>query len=125
MNTLENRRLLLVDDTPAIHEDFRKILTRLGCASALSDSEAGLFGETPQSTCIGFEMHSALQGAQAIEKVRAAVHAQRPYAMAFVDMRMPPGMDGVETTERLWQEDPEVQVVLCTAERKAAEEQGS
>jgi diguanylate cyclase (GGDEF)-like protein/PAS domain S-box-containing protein len=115
MNTLENRRLLLVDDTPAIHEDFRKILTRLGSAAALSDSEASLFGETPQNTPIGFEMDSALQGAQAIEKVRAAAHAQLPYAMAFVDMRMPPGMDGVETTERLWQEDPELQVVLCTA----------
>ena len=115
MNTLDNRRLLLVDDTPAIHEDFRKILTRLGSASALSEDEAMLFGETPRSTPIRFEMDSALQGAQAIEKVRAAVDAQRPYAMAFVDMRMPPGLDGVETTERMWQEDPEVQVVSSNA----------
>jgi len=115
MNTLENRRLLLIDDTPAIHEDFRKILTRLGSASALSEDEAILFGETPQSTSIRFEMDSALQGAEGVEKSRAAVHAQRPYAMAFVDMRMPPGLDGVQTIERLWQEDPELQVVLCTA----------
>ncbi len=41
--------------------------------------------------------------------------AQRPYAVAFVDMRMPPGWDGVETVEHLWQEDPDLQVVICTA----------
>ena len=75
MNTLENRRLLLVDDTPAIHEDFRKILTRLGSASMLSENEAILFGETPQRTSILFEIDSALQGEEGIEKARAAVHS--------------------------------------------------
>ena len=39
----------------------------------------------------------------------------RPYAMAFVDMRMPPGWDGVETIEHLWSVDPALQVVICTA----------
>ena len=39
----------------------------------------------------------------------------RPYAMAFVDMRMPPGWDGLETIERLWAVDPDVQVVICSA----------
>jgi signal transduction histidine kinase len=39
----------------------------------------------------------------------------RPYAVAFVDIRMPPGLDGVETAARLWEEDPDVQVVLCSA----------
>jgi len=89
----------------------------MGAESALSEAEAILFGDAPQTTAanIRFEMDSALQGAEGIEKVRASVRAQRPFAMAFVDMRMPPGLDGVETTERLWQEDPELQVVLCTA----------
>ncbi|MDB5580756.1 MAG: diguanylate cyclase, partial [Bradyrhizobium sp.] len=39
----------------------------------------------------------------------------RPYALAFIDTRMPPGWDGVETIERLWQVDPKLQVALCTA----------
>jgi two-component system NtrC family sensor kinase len=47
--------------------------------------------------------------------VQEAMNADRPYAVAFVDMRMPPGWDGVETVEHLWQEDPELQVVICTA----------
>jgi len=116
MNTLENRRVLLVDDTPAIHEDFRKILAGTTRTAALDEDEAILFGGTAAQTApISFEVSSAFQGAEAIEKVRASLETQCPYAMAFVDMRMPPGLDGVETVERLWKVDPELQVVLCTA----------
>jgi diguanylate cyclase (GGDEF)-like protein/PAS domain S-box-containing protein len=115
MNTLENRRVLLVDDTPAIHEDFRKVLNGGAAPGALDEDEAILFGSTARAVSVRFEIDSAFQGAEAIDKLRASVHVQRPYAMAFVDMRMPPGLDGVETVERLWQEDPELQVVLCTA----------
>ena len=47
--------------------------------------------------------------------VEQAVAAGKPYALAFVDMRMPPGWDGVETIEHIWKVDPEIQVVICTA----------
>src|SRR5882757_10950796 len=115
MDRLENRRVLLVDDTPAIHEDFRKVLTGGAAAADLEADEAILFGAKARAVAVRFEADSAFQGAEAIDKVRASLEAQRPYALAFVDMRMPPGLDGVETVERLWQEDPELQVVLCTA----------
>jgi hypothetical protein len=36
----------------------------------------------------------------------------RPFALAFVDMRMPPGWDGLETIKRLWQVESQLQVVL-------------
>ena len=64
---------------------------------------------------VRFEMDSAFQGAEGLEMVRAAHLAGRPYAMAFIDMRMPPGWDGVETAERLWLEEPWLQIVFCTA----------
>jgi len=115
MNTTRNRRVLLVDDLPAIHEDFRKILTDAVPASDLEEDEALLFGAPARAAPLGFEVDSAYQGMEAAEKVRAARLAQRPYAMAFIDMRMPPGWDGVETVEHLWRDDPELQVVLCTA----------
>lgn len=115
MNTFENRRVLLVDDTPAIHDDFRKILAGATRNSALDEDEAVLFGNTTPAASAVFEMDSAFQGAEAIEKLRASLQAQRPYALAFVDMRMPPGLDGVQTVEGLWKEDPQLQVVLCTA----------
>ena len=46
---------------------------------------------------------------------RAALERGQPYAMAFVDMRMPPGWDGLKTIEELWKVDPDVQVVICSA----------
>jgi diguanylate cyclase (GGDEF)-like protein/PAS domain S-box-containing protein len=115
MTTLANRRVLLVDDMPAIHEDYRKILSGTAASSDLEGDEALLFGETARVSSAPFELESAYQGAEAIDKVRAALQAGLPYALAFIDMRMPPGLDGVETVERLWQEDPGLQIVLCTA----------
>lgn len=115
MNDEDNRRILLVDDLPAIHEDFRKILAGRLTPSGMEEDHALLFGEQSTTASIRFELDSAFQGQEAAEKVRAAVVAGRPYAMAFVDMRMPPGWDGVETIEHLWKEDPELQVVICTA----------
>jgi two-component system NtrC family sensor kinase len=62
-----------------------------------------------------FELDSAFQGQEGLAKVEAALQEGLPYAMAFVDMRMPPGWDGVETIEHLWRADPDLQVVICTA----------
>ncbi len=64
---------------------------------------------------IEFEIDDALQGRDGYEKVRAAKAAGTPYHLAFVDMRMPPGWDGVQTIEKLWEADPCLQVVICSA----------
>jgi two-component system sensor histidine kinase/response regulator len=115
MNPLPNRRILLIDDVPAIHEDFRKILTARPLPQELEAAESALFGEAPAPAPDSFELSSAYQGREGVEMAQAAADARAPYAMAFVDMRMPPGWDGVETIERLWRVDPRIQVVICTA----------
>jgi diguanylate cyclase (GGDEF)-like protein/PAS domain S-box-containing protein len=115
MSTPANRRILLVDDLPSIHEDFRKILCPSEPTTDLDADEALLFGEPTRTASFRFEMDSAFQGLEALEKVSASLLADSPYAMAFLDMRMPPGWDGVETAERLWQVDPRLQIVFCTA----------
>jgi diguanylate cyclase (GGDEF)-like protein/PAS domain S-box-containing protein len=115
MSTAHNRRVLLVDDLQSIHEDFRKILVPPPAAADMDTDEAILFGKATVATAASFEMDSAYQGAEALEMVRAARRCGRPYAVAFIDMRMPPGWDGVETVERLWAEEPGLQVVFCTA----------
>ena len=122
MTSPANRRILLVDDMPTIHEDFRKILAPPTAAqSALKAASAALFGDedddqpTVADAASPFEIDSAYQGQEGLAKVEAALARGLPYAMAFVDMRMPPGWDGVETIERLWQIDPRLQVVICTA----------
>ena len=111
-------RVLIVDDNPAIHEDFKKILAPQDTGSAsLDDLEAMLF-DAPTSTAppaISYEVVLASQGQEALELVTAAMAAERPFALAFVDMRMPPGWDGVETIERIWRVDPHIQIVICSA----------
>jgi PAS domain S-box-containing protein len=109
-------RLLVIDDNPAIHEDFRKIFAIDTAGDDLDAAEAALFGEAPvASTRPVFAIDSAYQGAEGLAHVEAAVAAAAPYAMAFVDVRMPPGWDGIETVARIWKVDPDLQVVLCTA----------
>ena len=113
----KNRRVLIIDDNRAIHDDFRKILSPApATAAALDATETAMFGpptETVQET--QFEVDPAYQGQEGVLLVKKALEAGRPYAMAFVDVRMPPGMDGVETTRKIWELDPNVQIVLCTA----------
>ncbi|MEO6741455.1 MAG: response regulator, partial [Chthoniobacteraceae bacterium] len=113
----KSRRILVVDDNRAIHGDFRKILGRTESAQGgLSDARSRLFGDTqPQQKAEGFQIDSAYQGAEAVEMVRRARDEGRPFAMAFVDVRMPPGLDGIETTAKLWEVDPHLQIVICTA----------
>ena len=117
-NTLQiKRRVLVVDDNPAIHEDFRKILGGNADGNAeLLEAERLLLGEAAPSVARpAFEIDTALQGQEGVARVKKALEEERPYAMAFVDMRMPPGWDGLETILRLWDLDPHVQVVICSA----------
>lgn len=116
-DSFDNRRILIVDDNRAIHQDFQKILAKRP-TSDLSQLEAELFGQKiskPQTKQSAFELDNAYSGNEALEKVRQARNARAPYALAFIDVRMPPGWDGIETVEQLWQVDPNLQVILCTA----------
>jgi two-component system NtrC family sensor kinase len=115
-----NTRILVIDDTREIHGSFRRILCRPRKAvhDQVDALEAALFGGNPAPTApasMTFSMDSAYQGQEGLELLRTARGAGRPYALAFVDMRMPPGWDGVETISHLWAEDPDLQVVICTA----------
>jgi signal transduction histidine kinase len=111
-----NRRILVVDDNAAIHDDFREVLAPATAACVALDAEAArLFDEPLPPAELGFEVDSAHQGRTALEMVHAARAAGRPYALAFVDMRMPPGWDGLTTISHVFEADPEIQTVICTA----------
>jgi diguanylate cyclase (GGDEF)-like protein len=113
-------RLLIIDDNVAIHQDFLKIFGTPAEKSAEDEflaAEAALFGETVATASARpvFAIDSAYQGQEGVAKAGQALAEGRPYGMAFVDMRMPPGWDGLETIERLWAIDPHIQVVICSA----------
>src|SRR6266436_3721230 len=100
-----NHRILIVDDNPAIHEDFRKILCPAGPdRSEIQDLKAALFDTLPgPATMAEFELVSAFQGQEALHLVKQSLAESRPFAMAFLDVRMPPGWDGIETAAHLWE----------------------
>ncbi len=121
LSILEPNRILIIDDNRAIHEDFRKILVSPERHEALSALHAKIFGEPAppgQSTPdpqLDFQLDCAQQGAEALVLVQRALAEHQPYSVAFVDMRMPPGWDGLETIEHIWAVDPDIQMVICSA----------
>jgi two-component system sensor kinase FixL len=111
-------RILVIDDNPAIADDFRKILCpNRSSSKAVGKAAAALFDKTPSTEIETdtYAVDSASQGSEGLDKVRQAAAEGEPYTMVFVDIRMPPGWDGVETTTHIWREFPELQVVICTA----------
>lgn len=114
------KRILVIDDNKDIHADFRKVF---GCTSAQTSSidqlEAELFGGetlTPQAgAALKIEIDSAYQGEDGVRMALDAARQGKPYYMAFVDVRMPPGMDGIKVIKAIWQELPELPCVICTA----------
>ena len=122
---LHPRRLLVIDDQQQIHDTFVRIFSPDGDEDAALDAFESRFltvdADHPLSArrqAAGqprYELGFAHSGEQGVELVRESVRNGSPYAVAFVDMRMPLGWDGLETTERLWQIDPSLQVVICTA----------
>lgn len=116
MQMLNPKRILLVDDNAAIHEDFRKVLVAKESDEVIDALKADLFGEVSAKQCNvnGFILDSAYQGEAALELVKQSLQDNSPYAMAFVDIRMPPGLDGITTIQKIWELDPDMQIVICT-----------
>ena len=109
-------RILIIDDNSAIHTDFRKILASHK-DNQVSELEQLVLGESSESTVPRrmYWIDSALQGQEGLARVQEAKERGEEYSVVFVDMRMPPGWDCVETIQRLWEVDPHLQVVICTA----------
>ena len=110
-----NHRILVIDDNKAIHDDLRKILLGdVETQESLQDHEACLF-DVEAMPITRFEIDSAYQGQEGLAKLEQSLAEGRPYALACVDVRMPPGWDGLETIAHLWRAYPHLQVVVCTA----------
>lgn len=116
----ENKRILIVDDNRSIHEDFMKILApqrenesfEALAKEIFQDSAPDLVSSDPG---IVYELDHAYQGQQALEMVEKAEGEDCPYGVIFMDVRMPPGWDGIETIKRIWSRFPNVEMVVCTA----------
>ena len=117
---MSSYRVLIVDDNEGIHDDFRTLLQPRRGPDELDELAAEIFGEAvvaeePVVEFPSYRCDSAFQGNTALETVKDAVANGDAYALAFIDIRMPPGWDGVETILHLWKIDPNIQMVLCSA----------
>lgn len=118
MDAQNNLRIIVIDDNRDVHQDFIKILTMKNERSEdLNQLKTELFGESKQSSMVLpiFEIDTASQGQEGVEYIKQAVAEKKPYALAFVDIRMPPGWDGIETIKHIWELDNNIQIVICTA----------
>lgn len=117
------KRILIVDD----NRDFREQLS-LHLLNSFKRNETTSLVERVKATLHAsaqvderdftpepYVIHTASQGEQAYEMVQEALRQGKPYALIFLDIRMPPGWDGVITLEHIWKIDKKVQVVLCSA----------
>lgn len=111
------RRILVVDDNEEIHKDFRKVLCPRHSEAGRIAAEADLFGPPPSGEVEAppFVVHSALQGRDGADMVANALQSKEPYAVAFIDMRMPPGWDGLETILHIVGIDANIEIVICSA----------
>ena len=110
-----NRRVLIVDDQKEIHDDFAEMLKpRLSEASADKLAAAFVTEEEP-SFLPEFELVHTRSGEEACDIVRVAKERSRPIAVAYIDIRMPPGIDGIETIHRVREVDHDVEIVIMTA----------
>jgi len=115
---MDNRRILIIDDDPEILKVYHSILSP---ESAISDAGAEMArlllntAERNHGAGHGFELDSAPQGEKGLALVRQALEQGRPYAMAFIDVRMPPGWDGMKTAAEIRKADPDIELVVVTA----------
>lgn len=118
MTEFDGRRILVIDDEPSIHADFRSVLAPVPPERAdarLESLEASMFGNPQPPQRSGFDLSSAYQGEEGLELARSAIGRGKPFAVAFVDMRMPPGWDGMRTVKELLRLAPAPALVVCTA----------
>lgn len=113
-------RIMIIDDNPAIHQDFIKVLSNDKHSPLFAELDRELFGDEPsaqetEDILPDFAIDTASQGLEGVNKIKNAYAENNPYALAFVDIRMPPGLDGIETIKRIWAIDSEIQIVICTA----------
>ena len=111
-------RILIVDDEPAMHDSYRRSFAPVSAdAGALDAMAADLFGddeaEVPDAD-LDFTLTHAMQGLDGVAAVEAAIREGNPYAVAFIDVRMPPGIDGKETAVRIRALDPNIHLVIVT-----------
>lgn len=119
------KRILIVDDNPSIHDDLKHILVAekqidrssetLALEKELFDDIQPVKNDCSTTIDVVYTIDDAYQGEEALRKVEEAEKEGLPYTLIFMDVRMPPGMDGIQTIQKIWEKYPHIEIVICTA----------
>ena len=110
-----NNRVLIVDDQPEIHDDFAEMLRSNFANRSDEDLVAAFVHEQEGDYLPKFELLHANNGEEACEIIQGGRESNRPVAVAYIDIRMPPGIDGIETVRRIREFDRDIEIVIMTA----------
>jgi len=119
-------RVLVVDDEPEVRDAYRQILAASEASLEMTgfhELRSRLFRKDPAQSprprtaarLAGFEPVFCDQAQEAVAAVKNALAHEQPFAVVFLDMRMPPGKDGVWAATQIRELDPAVEIVICTA----------
>lgn len=118
-------RILVVDDEAPVRDAYRLVFETEGGEAPSSHSRAlaaALFDDAPTAVAgdargspARAEVAYFAQGEEAVAAVATALALKQPYQVAFIDVRMPPGIDGKETARRIRALDPSINLVIVTA----------
>lgn len=113
---MTKHRILIVDDEESIIESYQQIFSEPSNRSRLDELERDLFANaSPLVNSNQFEVNYFRQGDEAVDCVKKSISEDNPFSAAFIDVRMPPGPDGVTTAEQIRQQDPYINIVIVTA----------
>lgn len=111
-------KILIIDDNKEIRNDFIKILTSQPSHDNFKSLDEQLFSEEQKTSTFSlpsFKIDTVSQGQEGVKAIKKAYKEGRPYSLAFVDILMPPGWDGIQTIKKIWEIDKDIQIVICTA----------
>ena len=115
LSNYDNKRVLIVDDQEDIHQDFVEMLNPHLIERSTDELTTAFIRGEDQSFLPEFELLHAISGEKACEFVKAGKESNRPIAVAYIDIRMPPGIDGIETIRRMRKVDRDIEIVIMTA----------
>jgi PAS domain S-box-containing protein len=112
-------KILVADDEQSILELYEQVLSPEGTHqmgySEMEELEDDLFGKNiSKKSEFVFELETCRQGDEAVKAVKRSLEENRPFAVAFLDVRMPPGPDGVWAAVQIRALDPNIEIVIVT-----------
>jgi two-component system NtrC family sensor kinase len=118
-----NTSVLVIDDEEMVRDNIEDILIPYNQSEEQEDIDNAfdiLFGntkpllQTRKPSIPEFTVDKASNGMEGLKKVRQAIEKGTPYAVIFLDMRMP-GWNGLETAVEIRKYDVKAEIIFITA----------